>query len=160
MSETTEYSKTKRALRKIKKRQAISYKKRYLPMPRSVRYIVDETGDFLIVSGEIEGGLDVDAEHFIRFKLSGQQDFPIFGYQAKIPIQKGSFQFEILQDALLEKDYFEVQLFNNQKQYSDRFVCHYEKVQLVREVRADGQVTTESKLPSRTEKYRIKKGTV
>lgn len=127
-------------------------------MPKGVRYIVDETEDFLIVSGEIEG--ELDAEHFIRFKLSGQQDFPIFGYQAKIPIQKGYFQFEILQDALLEKDYFEIQLFNNQKQYSDRVVCNYEKVQLVREVIVGEQVTTEAKLPSRTEKYQIKKGTV
>lgn len=157
MRDEIKYSKTKRALRKMKKRQKIICRKRYLPLPENISYTIDDSGEVIIVRGEIEKEVRLDESvHFIRFKLSGQKEFPIYGYQAKIPITNGQFQFEILQAALLEQDYVEIQLFNTRKQYSDRAICKYEKIQLVREVEQEPAVAEGSSL-SRLEKYRIQK---
>lgn len=130
--EQERFSKTKKALRKMKKREDILSRKRYLPMPTNVHYRVDDVAECIIVSGELER-LDSGA-HFIRFKLSGQQQFSLFGYQAKIVIEQECFQFEVQQAALLDRDYIEIQLYNDYKQYSDRFVCLYEKVRVAQQV--------------------------
>lgn len=158
MLEEVKYQKSKKSLRKLKKRQEVFVKKRLLLTPKNISYTVDESGDFIIVSGEVEKEPRInDLAHYIRFKLSGQQDFTPFGYQAKIPIQNYRFQFEVLQDALLELDYIEIQLFNKRNQSSECAVCYYEKVQLIKEVKMYEEVNTPVKTLSRLEKYQMKK---
>ncbi|MER2107687.1 MAG: hypothetical protein ABS949_12185 [Solibacillus sp.] len=158
MGDEIKYPKTKRALRKIKKRQELICRKRYLPAPKNISYTIDDSGELIIVSGDVEKEVRFcETAHFIRFKLSGQKDFSPFGYQAKIPIVNGRFQFEVLQVALLERDFLEIQLINEHKQYSDRVICKYVKVPLVKEVQMDAIEERLASYLSRAEKYRAQK---
>lgn len=158
MRDEIKYPKTKRALRKIKKRQEFICRKHYLPAPKNISYTMDESGELIIVRGDVEKEVSFrETAHFIRFKLSGQKDFSPFGYQAKIPIVNGRFEFEVLQVALLDRDFFEIQLFNEHKHYSDRVICKYEKVLLVKEVQMEAIEERAASHLSRAEKYRAQK---
>lgn len=152
--EQERFLKTKKALRKIKKREEIFSRKRHLPLPTNISYHVDDEAECIIVSGDV--GLVNEATHFIRFKLSGQQVFATFGYQSKIPVTEGRFQFEVQRAALLDQDYVEIQLYNDNKQYSDRAICMYEKVPSVQEVHAQ-QASQEANRLSRMDKFKPQK---
>lgn len=122
--------KTKKAIRKMQKRENISKKKKLLPMPQKLHYIVDDAMESVLIKGEFTklNSFTADNKTYLRFKLSGQQDFPTFGYQAKIPVQSSTqFQFEIAQVALLDEDEISIQLFNDQGQASEIFTCGYVK---------------------------------
>lgn len=122
--------KTKKAIRKMNKRENISKKKKLLPMPQKLHYIVDDEMESVLIKGELTkvNGHSANIQTYLRFKLSGQQDFPTFGYQAKIPLQSSKqFQFEIAQVALLDEDEISIQLFNDQGQASEIFTCRYVK---------------------------------
>lgn len=125
--------KTKKAIRKMKKRENISKKKKLLPIPQKLEYIVNDEMESVLIKGEFTklNSHSADNKMYLRFKLSGQQDFPTFGYQAKIPVQSSAqFQFEISQAALLDEDEVSIQLFNDQGQASETFTCRYVKKEM------------------------------
>jgi hypothetical protein len=122
------YSKTKKALRKMKKRENKQQKKRFIPSPTNIQYIVNAENDSIVVKGSINQIPTLDAKTYIRFKLSGQKDFLEFGYQAKVPIGKNNeFQFEVLQAALLDEDEIAIQAFNEKGQASEVITCQFRK---------------------------------
>lgn len=122
------YIKTKKAQRKLKKREQIAQKKNTLPNPVKVRYETSTENDSIIIKGELDetSFKKSTTPCYIRFKLSGQKDFLTFGYQAKIPVTN-QFQFEVLQAALLDEDEIAIQLFNDKGQVSEIVTCHYAK---------------------------------
>lgn len=119
-----ERKKTTKAERKKQKRDDIVRKKALLPSPKNIQYRIDEHNEIVLFTGEIENkGLT----QFVRFKLSGQQDFPTFGYPAKIPVGQTAFCFEIPLVALLEEDEVTLQLFNDQGRMSPLIKCSFVK---------------------------------
>ncbi|ATP41711.1 hypothetical protein CSE16_17665 [Solibacillus sp. R5-41] len=132
LNEDNKNPKTKKALRKLKKRQQLEHKKNALPAPKKVQYIYDTASESIIIKGEIDesSAKKAGGNYSIRFKLSGQKDFLEFGYQAKIPITKNyQFQFEVLESALLAKDCIAIQLYSDVGHYSDIVFCEYERKQ-------------------------------
>ena len=132
LNEDNKNSKTKKALRKLKKRQQLEDKKNALPAPKKVQFTYNVANESIIVKGEIDesNAKKVAANYSIRFKLSGQKEFLEFGYQAKIPItKKNQFQFEVLETALLAQDAIAIQLYSDAGHYSEIVYCTYERKQ-------------------------------
>lgn len=119
-----ERKKTTKAERKKQKRNNIIMKKTLLPSPKNIQFRIDESAEIVLFTGDIENkGLT----QFLRFKLSGQQDFATYGYPAKIPAGQTSFHFEIPLVALLDEDEVTIQVFNERGQISHPFVCRFVK---------------------------------
>lgn len=127
--ENSKTTKTKKALRKLKKREQLEHKKNTLPAPKKVQYTIHAESESIIIKGEIPGYNAKKATSYcaIRFKLSGQKEFLEFGYQAKVPLIKNQFQFEVLESALLDKDSIAIQLYNDAGQCSEIVFCAYER---------------------------------
>ena len=117
--------KTTKAERKKQKRNNIIMKKTLLPAPSNIQYRIDARNEVALFTGNIE---NKGMTNFLRFKLSGQQDFATFGYPAKIPVEDTSFQIEIPLVALLDEDEVTIQLFNEQGRMSQPIKCPFVKL--------------------------------